>query len=131
MSSPVDHLSLILQRKRRENARRMLRASSLGAIERAVIEDRAALAFAALRRGSLDAPRVIAEIKHRSPSAGLIRARQAGSVAQLAREYERGGAAAVSVLCDGAGFGGSVLDVRRARAACGAPLLFKEFVLEP
>jgi indole-3-glycerol phosphate synthase len=127
----VDHLSAILERKRRENARRALRAASLEACERAAIDDRAALAFAALRRGSLDAPRVIAEIKHRSPSAGLIRAREAGLVAQLAREYERGGAAAVSVLCDAAGFGGSVLDVRRARAACAAPLLFKEFVLDP
>jgi indole-3-glycerol phosphate synthase len=127
----VDHLSLIVERKRRENVRRALRAVSLAAFERAAIEDRAALAFAALRRGSLDAPRVIAEIKHRSPSAGLIRAREPGSVSQLARDYERGGAAAVSVLCDGPGFGGSVLDVRRARAACGAPVLFKEFVLDP
>jgi indole-3-glycerol phosphate synthase len=130
MTSGIDYLSPILARKGRENARRARRSASLQAVERAPIEDRAALAFASLRRGSSDAPRVIAEIKHRSPSAGLIRAREAGFVAELARQYERAGAAAVSVLCDREGFGGSVLDLRRARAACAVPLLFKEFVLD-
>jgi indole-3-glycerol phosphate synthase len=130
MTASVDYLTPILERKARENARRARRSRALGGAERAPIEDRAALAYAALRRGDGDRPRVIAEIKHRSPSAGVIRAREAGLVAQLAAQYQRGGASAVSVLCDRAGFGGSVLDVRRARAACSLPVLFKEFVLE-
>jgi indole-3-glycerol phosphate synthase len=52
-------------------------------------------------------------------------------VQAVAREYVQGGAAAVSVLCDGPGFGGSPLDLRRAAGAISAPLLFKEFVLDP
>jgi indole-3-glycerol phosphate synthase len=126
----VDYLSPILERKRRENARRAVRARVLAPWERAAVEDRASFACAQLRRAGARAPRVIAEIKHRSPSAGLIRAREPGLVGELAAQYEQGGAAAVSVLCDRAGFGGTVLDVRRARAACGLPVLFKEFVLE-
>jgi indole-3-glycerol phosphate synthase len=74
---------------------------------------------------------VIAEIKLRSPSAGLIRPRHPGLVAAIAREYEAGGASAISVLCDGPGFGGSPLDLRRAASAVSVPLLFKEFVLDP
>ena len=131
MAEPVDYLSPILQRKRRENARRERRAAILSRLARRPIEDRATFALASLRRVSGQLPRVIAEIKHRSPSAGVIRPRAAGGVADLAQQYAQGGAAAVSVLCDRAGFGGSPLDVRRARAACSLPLLFKEFVLDP
>ena len=49
----------------------------------------------------------------------------------IARGYEAAGAAAISVLADGPGFGGSVLDVRRAARAVSRPILFKEFVLDP
>lgn len=87
--------------------------------------------LAPLRRAAGQPPRVIAEIKLRSPSAGVIRARQPGELAQIAAGYERAGAAAVSVLCDGQGFGGSPLDVRRVAARIQLPVLFKEFVLEP
>src|SRR6202008_228776 len=76
-------------------------------------------------------PRVIAEIKMRSPSAGEIRARRPGLVQSIAREYAAGGASAVRVLCDRAGFGGTPLDLCRARSAVEVPLLFKEFVLDP
>jgi indole-3-glycerol phosphate synthase len=75
-------------------------------------------------------PRVIAEIKRRSPSAGEIRRRERGDVAQLATAYVAGGAAAISVLCDGPGFGGCALDLRRAAGAVSVPILFKEFVLD-
>jgi indole-3-glycerol phosphate synthase len=130
MTAGTDYLSPILERKRRENARRARRARVLLRWTSSAVEDRAAFALGCLRRAPGTAPCVIAEIKHRSPSAGVIRARAADSVAQLARQYERGGAGAVSVLCDRVGFGGSVLDVRRARAACSLPVLFKEFVLD-
>jgi indole-3-glycerol phosphate synthase len=75
-------------------------------------------------------PKVIAEIKRRSPSAGEIRTREVGDIARIARGYAAGGASAVSVLCDGPGFGGSVLDLRRATQAIDVPVLFKEFVLD-
>ncbi len=129
MAGAIDHLGLILARKRRENARR--RGHAGRAPHAADGGDRGALALAALRRAPGAAPRVIAEIKHSSPSAGVIRTRARGAVQALARQYDRGGAAAISVLCDGPGFGGSPLDLRRAAAAASVPLLFKEFVLDP
>jgi indole-3-glycerol phosphate synthase len=130
-----DYLDSILARKRREVARRHAHVglAGLAAESRAGHEtrDRGAFAVHCLRRGANAPPRVIAEIKMRSPSAGSIRSRSAGLVQAIARDYVEGGAAAVSVLCDGPGFGGSPLDVRRAAAAITAPVLFKEFVLDP
>jgi indole-3-glycerol phosphate synthase len=130
----VDHLGAILERKRIENVRRrahaQLAARLMNAAAVAPPQDRGALALARLRRAQRDPVRVIAEIKLRSPSAGAIRIRARGAVQALAREYEGGGAAAISVLCDGKGFGGSPLDVRRAASTVAVPLLFKEFVLD-
>lgn len=131
MASPENILDGIVARKRLENARRRrhLAFDDASLTQRSV--GRAQPAYTALSRGGRDLPHVIAEIKMRSPSAGEIRKRTQGAVADIARQYERGGASAVSVLCDGPGFGGSVLDVRRASGAVGVPVLFKEFVLDP
>lgn len=126
---PPDHLARIVARKRIEVARRIRRASTFVRLAEASPAPRPEL-LAPLRRPASGAPRVIAEIKLRSPSAGQIRARRSGEIVQLARGYERGGAAAVSVLCDGPGFGGSVLDARRVAQAVSVPVLFKEFVLD-
>jgi indole-3-glycerol phosphate synthase len=130
MAAEVDHLARIVERKRREVARRVRHCAARPAITSGRIEDRAASAHARLRRASGPLPHVIAEIKHASPSAGVIRERVPGGVAAIAARYAAGGASAVSVLCDRVGFGGSVLDVRRARAAVSVPILFKEFVLD-
>jgi indole-3-glycerol phosphate synthase len=72
---------------------------------------------------------VIAEFKRRSPSAGMLR--EDADVNAVVRAYERGGAAAVSVLTEGPSFAGSLEDLRLARRACQLPILRKDFIIDP
>lgn len=127
----TDYLSAILARKRRENARRSRHAAVLQSVSRPPRPERSERALRALRRASEELPSVIAEVKFRSPSAGEIRPWSPGEGARVAKGYERGGAAVVSVLADGPGFGGSPLLVRRVAQAVTVPVLYKEFVLDP
>ena len=82
-------------------------------------------------RDALAAPglSIIAEHKRRSPSAGPIR--PGSSVSDVVRAYERGGAAAISVLTEERYFDGSLEDLREAHAACRLPLLRKDFIVDP
>jgi len=72
---------------------------------------------------------LIAEHKRRSPSAGRIR--EGATVEDIVLAYERGGAAAVSILTEPFHFGGSLDDLRAARATCELPVLRKDFIVDP
>ena len=71
---------------------------------------------------------VIAEFKRASPSKGVIS--DGGDPADIARQYEAGGAAAISVLTEEDHFKGSLDDLRAVRSAVDLPLLRKDFIFD-
>ena len=124
-----DILKRILSRKAEEVAERSARLP--------LTELQARTADAAPTRGFAEAiasriakgePAVIAEIKKASPSKGVIRADF--DPAAIARSYELGGAACLSVLTDVDFFQGSDAYLQQARAACALPALRKDFVVD-
>ena len=118
-------LDEILSWKRVEVARRM-RALPLAAVMDAAAAAPAPRDFcAALRQPGVS---LIAEVKRASPSKGVIRADV--DPAALARAYEAGGAAAISVLTDERFFQGSLADLGAARDAVTLPVLRKDFVID-
>lgn len=72
---------------------------------------------------------LVAEYKRRSPSTGVIR--EGASVSEVVSAYERGGAAALSILTEEDHFGGSLRDLVEARAASSLPILRKDFTVDP
>ncbi|HYC93224.1 MAG TPA: indole-3-glycerol phosphate synthase TrpC [Thermoanaerobaculia bacterium] len=85
---------------------------------------------ASARPGGLKpAPHIIAEIKSASPSAGAIV--ENPDVEAIARDYARGGAAAISVVTEPEFFRGSRRWLARARKAAGLPVIMKDFIVEP
>jgi indole-3-glycerol phosphate synthase len=70
---------------------------------------------------------VIAECKRRSPSRGILKERY--DAAAIARGYATAGAAAISVLTEPTFFDGSLSDLEQVAAACGVPVLRKDFIV--
>lgn len=123
-------LDRILLRKQEEVAERKQRAQ-LAEVQAAARAQAPARGFIAALRQRIDAgqPAVIAEIKKASPSKGVIR--EHFVPAEIARSYEQGGAACLSVLTDHDFFQGHEDYLREARAACALPVLRKDFTVDP
>ncbi|MGK2858541.1 MAG: indole-3-glycerol phosphate synthase TrpC [Thermoanaerobaculia bacterium] len=117
-----------------EETREELRTSRLdrASIERAAAEGSATRERhrfrKALERGEESEPRIIAEIKAASPSAGTIV--ESPEVEAIAASYRDGGAAAVSVVTEPRHFKGSRDWLARASSASGLPVIMKDFVVD-
>jgi indole-3-glycerol phosphate synthase len=123
-------LDTILRRKGEEVAERRKRVSEADLRSRAAAMPPARGFAAALdARVAAGAAAVIAEVKKASPSKGVIRADF--DPAAIARSYEAGGAACLSVLTDADFFQGSEAFLQQARAACALPVLRKDFTVDP
>ncbi len=124
-----DFLSRIIEHKKREveELARMVPEDSLRLRAEQPVERRSL--FARLATPGPRGINVIAEIKRASPSKGPIRPDV--DPVKYARMYERGGAAAISVLTDSRFFSGSREDLEAARCASNIPVLRKDFLVSP
>ena len=102
----------------------------LAAVEAEAVAQAAPRDFVGAIRSKIAAgqPAVIAEIKKASPSKGVIR--PDFKPADIARSYERHGAACLSVLTDRQYFQGCPEYLQQARAACNLPVLRKDFIVD-
>lgn len=125
MTSAIpDVLCRILERKRQEVRAIQTPREELELAGEARVMRRRPFA-GALRRSK---PAIIAEIKQRSPSKGLLAA--AFEPDRIARLYSEGGAAAISVLTDQDFFGGCIEHLETARGSVNLPVLRKDFTID-
>lgn len=130
----VQHTGTVLDRillRKQEEVSERKQHTPLAEVQAAARAQAPARGFIAALRQRIDAgqPAVIAEIKKASPSKGVIR--EHFVPAEIARSYEQGGAACLSVLTDHDFFQGHEDYLREARAACALPVLRKDFTVDP
>jgi indole-3-glycerol phosphate synthase len=126
MSAPDLLRTIVAATRRTTDVRRQ--GEPMAALERRAADatPRGAAFEAALgRQGTVN---VIAECKRRSPSRGVLRADY--DAPAIARRYEHGGAAAISVLTEPTFFDGSLDDLAAVRRAVTLPLLRKDFIVD-
>lgn len=123
-------LTRIIDRKHEEVAERQAR-KPIAALRDEIAAASAPRGFVQAMANKLAAGQsaVIAEVKKASPSKGVIR--EDFHPAEIARSYERGGAACLSVLTDADFFQGSEAYLQQARAACSLPVIRKDFIVDP
>jgi indole-3-glycerol phosphate synthase len=127
-------MSDILQRivaVKRDEVAQARRRCGLAELQARAAAASPARGFAAALRARVEAgsPAVIAEVKKASPSKGVLR--EHFVPADIARSYESGGAACLSVLTDERFFQGCAAYLQQARESCSLPVLRKDFLIDP
>jgi indole-3-glycerol phosphate synthase len=122
-----DILARIVSRKREELRASTVPAAGLRQLAQSLRPGRRNFTAALRSKWHSNRPAIIAEIKKASPSRGILV--NDFCPVELAKQYELGGAAALSVLTDRDFFEGSLDDLRNARAACNLPVIRKDFTI--
>ena len=122
-----DFLKIIVEDKKQEIATAKKRVPERLLREKAMIPQKRRPFLQKLAQPGPSGANIIAEIKRASPSKGVICPDL--NPVTYAVEYERGGAAALSVLTDGPHFKGSIHDLKRARESTTLPVLRKDFLI--
>lgn len=130
MTDTPDILKKILARKQQEIAERSARVP-LAKLQELAENALPVRGFFEAMQAKIAAGRsaVIAEVKKASPSKGLLRADF--HPADIAKSYQAGGAACLSVLTDQDFFQGHEDYLQQARAACDLPVIRKDFIIDP
>lgn len=130
MSDTPDILKKIVRRKQEEIAARR-QQHSIEELKQQLDSAPAPRGFVNAMKAKLAAglPAVIAEVKKASPSKGVMR--ENFVPAEIAKSYEKGGAACLSVLTDIDFFQGSDEYLKQAREACSLPVIRKDFIIDP
>ncbi|MDA3905067.1 MAG: indole-3-glycerol phosphate synthase TrpC [Bacteroidales bacterium] len=122
----MDILDKIIAHKRKEVAKNKV-LTPIKLLEKGIYFERPILSLSRYLQME-DTPRIIAEIKRKSPSKGMIN--ENIDVKELSTGYIQAGAAALSVLTDNAFFYGSNEDLMIARKYNGSPILRKDFIID-
>ncbi len=130
MTKTPDILKDIVQRKTEEVAERSKIVTLRQMNELAEIADPVRGFIEAIEtKINTDNIAIIVEIKKGSPSKGVLR--EQFMPANIAKSYEKNGAACLSVLTDRDFFQGNELDLEQAHEACSLPIIRKDFIIDP